>query len=297
MKARPTRMVLLVISALLLLRADPAAAQIDPVDLAPGDQLYQIQLVDGSLLIARVSAVDADRITLTTSGGTRVEVQRSQIGEVRPAVGQVVDGVFWPDDPNDSRLFFTATGRTLESGTAYAGTYLIVLPFVGFGLTDRFTIAAGAPVLLGEFEPFYLAPKLQVVRAADVTMAVGALHFIFRGEDFSDGEDVGIAYGVATFGSSDRGLTLGVGFGYSGSDFSSQPVGMVGGEVRSSRRVKLITENYILPDDTGLVLSGGVRLIGDRFSADLGIAAALGDGGGGCCVPLVSVAYQFGGGR
>jgi len=125
-KARPTRMVLLVISALLLLRADPAAAQIDPVDLAPGDQLYQIQLVDGSLLIARVSAVDADRITLTTSGGTRVEVQRSQIGEVRPAVGQVVDGVFWPDDPNDSRLFFTATGRTLESGTAYAGTYLIV---------------------------------------------------------------------------------------------------------------------------------------------------------------------------
>ena len=126
MKARSTRVVLFSLSALLLLRAAPAAAQIDPVDLAPGDQLYQIQLVDGSLLIARVSAVDGDRITLTTSGGTRVEVRTSQIGEVRPAVGRMVDGEFWPDDPNDSRLFFTATGRTLESGTAYAGTYLIV---------------------------------------------------------------------------------------------------------------------------------------------------------------------------
>ena len=234
-------------------------------------------------------------VVLTTLGGARVEISRSQIADVRATAGQVVDGEFWREDPNVSRLFFTATGRALDQGDAYIGTYLIVLPFVAVGVTDRLTIGGGAPVLVGVHQPFYLAPKFQIIRRERVAFSVGTLHFVLS-DDFDD-DDVGIAYGVGTFGSRDNAVTIGLGFGYAGGDFDSQPVAMIGAERRMSRRAKVITENYFLPGETGLVLSVGIRFIGERLSADVGIAGAAGDGEVGCCVPLINVSYAFGGGR
>jgi hypothetical protein len=231
-------------------------------------------------------------VVFTTVGGIRVEIERSQIASLAEAEGQAVGGEFWRADPNVSRLFFTATGRSLRRGEAYFGTHLIVLPFVAVGVTDWLTIAGGAPLLFGQVEPLYLAPKIQLIDTDRVALSVGTLH-VFLSDDFDD-TDVGVAYGVGTFGSRDRALTVGMGFGYAGSDFTSEPVAMIGGELRASRRVKLLTENYFLPGETGALLSAGVRFIGERLSADVGIGAAAGDGGG-CCLPLLNLSYAFGG--
>jgi hypothetical protein len=257
----------------------------------PGEALYEVRLTDGSTLYARITSVDGDRVVLTTVGGTRVEVTRGQIREIRPADGSVVQGEFWVADPNSSRLFFTSTGRSLPAGQGYVGTYLIVLPFVAVGVTDRVTLAAGAPVLIGEFEPFYLAPKIQLLRQPSATFSVGTLVFFFNDEN------VGIAYGVGTFGSPDRALTAGLGWGYSGTDFTSEPVALLGGETRVSRRVKLITENYVLPEAVGVIFSGGLRFIGTRFATDVAVAGIATGDEAGCCVPLVNFSYTFGGRR
>lgn len=270
----------------------PLAAQAGPPEIPePGETLYEIDLVDGSRLYARITSVEGDRIVLTTEGGSRVEVDRAQIRRLEPARGEVVEGEFWSEDPSGTRLFFTSTGRSLRRGEAYVGTYLIVLPFAAVGVTDRLTIGAGAPVMFGELEPFYVAPKLQLVNAARAQVSAGVLAFFF------DDEVVGVTYGVGTFGTPDRALTAGVGFGFSGDDFESEPVGMVGGEVRVDRRVKLLTENYFLPSETGAALSGGIRFFGDRFAADVGVAAALGGNESFCCLPLLNVSYAFGSGR
>ena len=254
----------------------------------PGEALYEIALTDGSTLYARITAVEGDQVVLTTMGGTRVEVTRGQIREIRPADGRVVRGEFWVADPNVSRLFFTSTGRSLPAGQGYVGTYLIVLPFVAMGITDRFTLGAGAPVLLGEFEPFYLAPKIQLVRSSSTALSVGTLVFFFNDEN------VGIAYGVGTFGNPDHAFTAGLGWGYSGADFTSEPVALLGGETRVSRRLKLITENYILPDAVGVIFSGGLRFIGTRFATDVAVAGVATGDEAGCCVPLVNFSYTFG---
>ena len=82
--------------------------------------------------------------------------------------------------------------------------------------------------------------------------------------------------------------------GFSGDDFSNQPVAMIGGEVRTSRRIKLISENYFLPGETGLVWSAGLRIIVERISTDLGLAGFIGDGETGCCVPIINFSYAFG---
>ena len=150
---------LLVMSVLAIAApASPAFAQADVEALIPGEDLYEVRLADGSVLFARVTAVEGGRIVLVTLGGARIEVERSLIRMARRAEGRVVEGEFWRDDPNLSRLFFTATGRTLQKGKAYVGTYIIVLPFFAVGITDRVTLAAGAPVLFGRLEPFYVAP-------------------------------------------------------------------------------------------------------------------------------------------
>ena len=285
------RLALVVVGAFtLVVPPVSVAAQDEAAALTPGEALLEIQLVDGSVLFARVAEAEGETIVLVTLGGARIEVERSQIRGVRSAEGRVVDGEFWRKDPNLSRLFFTATGRTLDKGEAYLGTYLIVLPFFAVGVTDRFTIAAGAPLTLGEVEPFYLAPKLQVFRASKAEISVGTLVF------FADDDQVGIVYGVGTFGTDDRAITAGVGFGFAGDEFSSEPVAMIGGETRVSRRIKLITENYFLPGETGVLFSGGIRILGQRFSTDLALGGFLGEDEGFCCFPLINFSYAFGGG-
>ena len=238
----------------------------------------------GPLLVMGLLAIAVP----ATSAVAQEEVERSQIREARPAEGRVVEGEFWREDANLSRLFFTATGRTLPKGEAYVGTYFMVLPFLAVGVTDRITLAAGAPVLFGEFEPFYVAPKVQLIKTTAAEISVGTLVFFF------DDENVGITYGVGTFGTPDKALTLGLGFGFSGDDYSSRPVAMIGGETRVSRRIKLVTENYFLPGETGLIFSGGFRFIGERFSTDVGLAGYAGNGDDGCCIPILNFSYAFG---
>jgi len=283
---------LLVMGLIALGAPTPSVAQEVQVQaLAPGEALYEIRLTDGSVLFARVTAAEGEAIVLVTSGGARLEVERSQIREARVAEGRVVRGEFWREDPNPSRLFFTATGRTLDKGEAYIGTYFIVLPFIAVGVSDRVTLAAGAPLFFSEFQWFYLAPKVQLLRTPSAHVSVGTLLLFF------DDERVGINYGVGTFGTTDNSLTVGLGFGFTGEEFSSQPVAMIGGEARLSRRIKLITENYFLPGETGVLFSGGLRIIGERFSTDLALAGAAGDGDFLCCAPLVNFSYAFGGRR
>ena len=289
--ALPRRMLLLFASLIVVTTALPAAARAQtPPDIpAPSDALYEVRLGDGSVIYARVVEFDEARVVFETVGGARLDVERTGIEGIRPARGQVVDGEFRTEDPGGTRLFFTSTGRSLARGESYVGTYVIVLPFAAVGVTDRFTIVGGAPILFGELEPFYLGPKIQIVRQPEAQVSLGTLAFFF------DDEVVGVAYGVATFGNTDKALSAGLGYFYSGDEVLNEPAFMLGGETRVSRRIKLITENYVLPDAVGVVLSGGVRIIGDRFNTEVGAMGAIADGGdGGCCVPLINFSYSFG---
>jgi len=276
----------LLVATPLLPDAIRAQAAVDIPD--PGETVYEIQLGDGSVLFARIAELDEEQVVLVTVSGVRLEVDRSQLREIAPARGRVQGGEFWSEDPGGTRLFFTATGRSLARGESYIGTYVIVLPFAAVGVTDRVTLAGGAPVLFGEFEPFYLAPKVQVVRTPTAQASVGTLVFLF------DDEMVGVAYGVGTFGNTDRALSAGLGYFYSGDELVNEPAFMLGGETRISRRIKLISENYVLPDRVGYVLSGGVRIMGDRFSTEVAVFGAWADGDSGCCLPIVNFSYAFG---
>ncbi len=262
------------------------------------DTVSEIRLKDGSLLVGRVASGSETQVVLVTQSGRRLEIPRVEIVSIRRATLQP-NGEVWGDDPNLSRLFFSPTGRSLAKGEGYVSAYFLFLPFVGYGVTDWLTIAGGTPILPGLIgEVFYVAPKVRVLQHGKTSVSVGALSFLATRA--VDEGSAGILYGVGTYGSRDHAITLGAGWFYAQGDgfagTSDEPVLLIGGERRISRRVKLVTENWLSvnPGVNG-VISGGFRFIGERLSADLGFAGAL--DGGGCCAPLINFSWGFGSSR
>ena len=104
-----------------------------------------------------------------------------------------------PVDPNQSRLFFGPTGRSLGKGQVYLGVYEFVMPFVQVGVTDWLSIGGGTPLVFGFEEdgldrPFWITPKLRVFNGKNTQVSAG----LFQG--FGGGAKPGLAYGVVTSG-------------------------------------------------------------------------------------------------
>lgn len=271
--------------------AAPAAAQL-PERIEPGDTLVEVRLADGSTLYGRIVEVEGDRIVLQTQAGARVELERAQIRSLAPVRGRIREGEVWMDDPHATRLFFAPTGRSLPAGEGYFGVYELFFPFLTYGITDRVTVTGGTPVFPGAVGEFaYLGPKVLIVDASRTQLSAGVLAGIF------DGGVSGVAYGVGTWGDTDGAVTAGAAWGFfsgeGNSDVSDRPLLMLGGEARTGRRTKVLTENYFIPGESVAAVSGGIRFWGERLSADAGLAAIIGEETG-CCLPLVNFVYSFG---
>ena len=204
-------------------------------------------------------------------------------------------------DVNDTRLLFSPTGRPLRKGEGYFSDFELLFPGVAFGLTDHLSIAGGMSVIptIGlDEQAFYVAPKLGFQLSDRVAVAAGALYG--AGPD-DEVDDFGLAFGVATFGRPDKSLSLGVGVAAADLADGVDPAAilMIGGAVTVSPRIALVSENWLfLHDDFELgeqPIGLAVRFLGDRLSADVGfvtVPAALDEGG---IIPWVSVSYRFGG--
>jgi hypothetical protein len=235
------------------------------------DQTQELRLLDGSRLYGRVVAIEADHILFRTTAGAEIQVPRGEILSLAVAEGHVVRGEFLPADPNTTRLFFGPTGRSLQQGEAYLSVYELLMSSVQVGVTDRFSIGGGTLLFFGfeEGRPAWITPKVQLYANDRAAVAAGVIHVFIPGE-----HDLGIPFVATTFGPSDAAVTIGTGCAYStGNQGGCSALLMVGGERRLSRRVKFISENYVLKGN-GL-LSGGLRLLGDRLSAELGVVVPI----------------------
>jgi hypothetical protein len=283
--------VLLVVALAAL--AAPVSAFQEPI---PGLEVLQdttrvqiIHLRDGSVLYGRI--VDTGPpVVVRLGGGQLFRVEPSTVRSVETLEGRIVDGEVWEEDANPSRLFFAPTARTTPAGTGYFAVYELVIPFLSFSLTDRFMIAGGTPLLgdLGSGRPFYIAPKLQLVRRDRFQFAAGAW-IIGTGDE--DLDLISLLMGIATVGSTDHAVTVGLGYGFEGTR-AADAVALIGGfETRLARRIKLVSENWYLPGDLALV-SLGPRFMGSRLSADLGLGWLVGSGES-FFIPLVNFVFTW----
>jgi len=285
----PSLGIFFILWAFFLLSPTYLSAQEPQVEIrvAAPEEIQELTLKDGSVLFGRVTAV-GDPFTFKLLSGVEMEVSFAQVRSLKSAAGEVVAGEFWRADPNQTRLFFGPTARPLKKGTGYLAVYEILMPFVGVGVTDNLILAGGSPLFFGGegSRPFWVAPKFTFLDTENTQAAVGVLAFAV--ED----ESAGIIYGVLTRGGTKASFTVGMGYGYVNDDLAENPAFMVGGEIRTSRRIKFVTENYLFPGGTGLV-SAGPRFFGERLSADLGLMAPVGWDGDFFVFPLINFVWNF----
>jgi hypothetical protein len=187
--------------------------------------------------------------------------------DAAPPPASSVSRDHWITDSNDTRLLLGPTARSLKRGEAYIDDVGLFFPSVQVGLSDRVSIGAGAPIVVPAIDihpgdAFWITPKVQVFAGQKTQAALGVVHIAALGHH------AGIAYGVATRGTSNAAVTLGLGLAYPHYQHR-RPLVLVAGEKRVSPRVKLITENYFPGPGGDALLTGGVRVIRRHRTLDL----------------------------
>ena len=231
--------------------------------------VYELVLNDGTRAYGQIEQQTDTQLTFRTTSGAALTTSWARVVAIRPILGRMVRGEFRREDPNNTRLLFAPTARSVPKGRAYLGVYQALVPFVQVGVTDRFSIGGGTPLVFafeGWDRPYWITPKLQVYSDGNTHAAVGLFHGFF------DGEGAGVAYGVLTKERPGGSFTVGAGIGYR-SDGARGAVVMVGAEAPATRNIKWITENYAWR--SAVITSGGIRFFGERLAADLAIGIAF----------------------
>ena len=233
-------------------------------------------LVSMSLTSLEFDAQELGRITLERGQIRRAELQ----GPVAVGVTGAKPGYF--DTGNGSRLFFAPTGRGLRRGENTLQTVNLFLLGVNFGITDNFSLGGYVSIVPGVSPAdqfLLLTPKVNFPIREKLNVGAGLLYvrvpdFDSNGNSRSTG--AGIGYGALTFGGADSNFTVGLGYGFVSGEIGSTPVMLLGGQTRVSRRISLVSENYIIADsEAGMAGLYGIKVNWRRTSLGLGALYAI----------------------
>jgi hypothetical protein len=272
--------------------AAPALPMPQP-QVMPSSTVQEFVLVDGTRLIGVVEQVVSGVIVLRRATGDRRQVDASQVVSVHSGTSATPSSANeirlpWREDVGRTRLLIGPTARALERGEVYIDDLSVFFPSVQVGLTNRVSIGAGTPLLIPQAdvhpgEVVWITPKVQVFGGRRTQGAVGLMHVAGKGTNG------GLAYGVATHGTTNTAFTVGAGFAYP--THSAPAVALVGAERRVSPRVKLLTENYLSAE--GALFTGGVRVIGRKRTLD--VAWFKFPGSAFYPIPLLRMTFQVSG--
>jgi hypothetical protein len=267
----------------------------DDLAIPDSDKVQILTTQDGSTLRGRIIEIRDEEIVFQSDmGETTIQISKIKNVEEVPA-SRIRKGEYWFDNPNTTRLYFSPTGRMLKQGDGYFADYMVFFPSVAYGITDNINIGGGVTIVPGidfDDQVFYFTPKIGLSTSSKTSIAAGALILALPEID-NESPIVGILYGVGTFGESDASITAGLGYGFVEDEIADKPLVMVGGEKRISRRISLVSENWIFPGVDDPVISYGFRFFGEDISVDLALFNILGDDAFFPGFPWVDFVFNF----
>ena len=273
----PNLKLVLITFCFLVLAFGPASvlAQSNP----DSTTLYRIETTDGNKYLGYILASDTEKIQLKTEKLGTLPILRKDIKSLTAVnSGQIKNGKYWFDNPQSTRYLFSPNGYGLKPGEGYYQNVLVFVNQVSVGITNNVSMGVGiVPLFLfGGSTPVWLLPKVSFpVKKDKVNIGAGALVGTALGEE-SGG--FGIVYGLTTFGSRDKNVSLGLGYGYAAGDWAKSPTITFSGLLRTGNRGYLLTENYLIgtgDGSIGLISAGGRRII-KRVGLDFGLLLPVG---------------------
>jgi len=301
MKASLLAFICIVLLSLPLAAQDTIATQQQP-------DIYLVELKDGSTIMGTLVSEDVQQLVLQTKSMGTVTIPRSSIKSARLIdSGSFVKGEYWFDNPNETRYLIGPSAFCLEKGEGYYQNLYLVVQSFNVGVTDQVTLGGGfeiISILTGSGLPaFFITPKIGFEVTPRLHLGAGALYANMTVID--DDLHFGVAYGLATYGTTNNNVTLGAGWAYKSyrsyyqysyspngtstvrhfreGGFSELPIITLSGMARPKKRFAVTTENWIMPVrqpnySTATVtqsyqafFSYGMRFMGEKISVDFGL--------------------------
>jgi hypothetical protein len=235
---------------------------------------YFIETNDGNTYRGVILEQDSTKVSLLSDHLGEITILRSDIKNLYAIdPKQIKDGKFWMDNPQATRYFFSPNGYGLKKGEGYYQNVWVLVNSFAVGVTDNVSIGGGlVPLFLfGGPTPVWLTPKVSIpVSREKFSMGAGALVGTVLLEDNTG---FGILYGITTFGSKDKNLSLGLGYGYAAGDWANSPMVNLSFMIRTGARGYFVSENYYIStsNNTIVLLSLGGRQIIKKVGLDYGL--------------------------
>lgn len=260
-------------------------------------QYVKIKLNNSRSLTGRLENISSDTLVIVHANYGRVAIPGNNIFSMNES--QQEPAGKWSTDPNCTRYFFAPSSFMLKKGEGYYQNAYILSNSVNYGINDHFTIGGGIilPII------FYVTPKVGYSLSKYIHVGAG----IFAGGTYlNKGIGAGIGYGVLSLGTRDYHFTFGAGYGgvYQNNLWKNteKPIVTLSANARVSRRISLVTENWIfhLPFDKQVereetvngvttvyyesigtikkqvaISTLGGRFVWEKLSLDLGILAPI----------------------
>ena len=259
----------------------------------------QIETVDGNEYIGIILEQNAETITIKTDKLGEIIIPRVEVKRITQLTSvKAKNGTYWLDNPQSTRYFWSPNGYNLKKGEGYYQNVWIMFNQAVYGFTDHFSVGVGVvPLFLfaGTSTPAWLTAKFSVpVVKNKVNLGAGALVGTVIGEENTG---FGILYGISTFGSRDKNVNIGLGWGFAGGEMAKNPTVNIGGMIRTGARGYIITENYFIgtPEEFIVLMSLGGRRIIKHTGLDFGVFIPLGaDIGSFVAIPWLGFTIPFG---
>lgn len=229
-----------------------------------------------------------NQITIMTDEGSKIQLNLSNIEDIQVIPrNQIHNGVYRFSNPFDFKYLIGPSAFNLKKGESYYQTAYLLLHSINWGITDEFSIGIGFELIsllvsggdgaLRDTEPVYfITPKYRIQVSEDIQLGIGVHH----GKLSDYIHEFSVGYGLVTYGNPEHNASLGLGFGYfdyGGGEvgFKSEPVITVSGMTRISKRVSLVTENWLYPADSYRGYSGistyGFRILWENMSLEVAL--------------------------
>lgn len=252
----------------------PAAAPASSPGPQPGQEVVVV-LKDGQTLKGKLVSQDSSGVIIESSGG-RMQLPAASIQALAAPGSEAAEGPR-PRDPNRTRYLYSPSGFMLRQGEGYLSQTELLITSVGYGVTDWLTLQAGTILPWAFFDPstmpFIVAVKAGGSPSQYVHLAGGFQTLVIPG--VSEMPAVGFLFGTLTLGTEDfhLGISGGPPFAFDkGTSKLGSAIISVSGNLRVSRSIALVSENWFVPVDnsTKVIGSAAVRFIGERIGVDLG---------------------------
>lgn len=238
-------------------------------------KVFLVETLDGNEYIGSVVKDTLNILVLKTEKIGTITVHRSDIVKIRLLKKEhIIGGTAWYENIQATRYFWAPNGYGLKKGEAYYQNMWILYNQAGYGFSNYFSVGVGlVPMFLfsSDVTPVWVTPKFSIpLKENKINLGVGVLAASLLGESNSS---FGIVYGVTTFGSRDKNLTIGMGYGYASGNWVNNPIVMVSTMIRTGKRSYFMSENYYYKGGNGslVIITLGGRSLIKKVAVDYGL--------------------------